>query len=122
APAALLEEAEHGDPLHVLHGDVRDAVLRARLEDTDDVVRVDLRGGARLALEPLDDPRILRELARDDLERDGPVEVELAREVDRAHAAPAEQALETELSEMSEGGGRARHSKTKAGRDVAIKR
>ena len=63
-------------------------------------------GGSRLAQKPLAHDRVGREMRRQRLDRDAPIELEVAREVDDAHAAAADLALELVLP--GERGGEAR--------------
>src|SRR5262249_33444308 len=62
----------------------------ADVVDLDDVRRAEAADRLRLALEALQQVVVGAELLADDLERDGPVERDLRRLVDRAHRAAAE--------------------------------
>src|SRR5262249_31846364 len=84
-----------------LHRDERDAGLDARLVDLHDGIRVDLGRGPGLAVEPLDDDLVARELGGDHLDDDGPVEVDLPREVDGPHAATPEKTIDLVAAEAS---------------------
>ena len=68
-PAVGVEEVAHGPAVHVLHHHVVDAVDGAPVVDGDDVRVVQRGGGARLAAEPVDEPRIARQRAVQDLDR-----------------------------------------------------
>ena len=61
---------------------------------------LDLRRDARLALEASAKRRVVRQLGRDDLERDDPVGPLLARAVDHAHATPARDRLDDEAVDL----------------------
>ena len=81
--------------LEVLHHHVDDAVLGlAEVGDVDDVLVVDLVGGARLAEEALAQALVLRQRRVEELERDVAADELVARAVHRAHAAHAEQLLD----------------------------
>src|SRR5688572_32046103 len=58
---------------------------------------VELRERARLAQETLGEARLVGGVAGEDLERDVAVELPVARAIDRAHAALAEQRADLEL-------------------------
>ena len=81
------DHVAQGATVDVLHHDEGGAVLLAPVEDADDVGLV--QAGRRLGLtpEPLDEHRVARELGREDLERDGAVELRVAGEVHVGHAA-----------------------------------
>ena len=55
---------------------------------------------ARLAQEALAERAIVRELGRDQLQRDGPVERELGRPVDDPHAAAADDTVDPVAGEL----------------------
>ncbi len=74
-------------------------VLLPRPVDRHDVRVVDQRGQPRLALEALAEGGIGGAIGRDQLERDRPVEVELDRPVDDAHAAAPRDRLDAEVAE-----------------------
>src|SRR4029079_3638747 len=65
------DDGRESPALDVLHDDVVDVAVRARIEDADDVGVVERGGGLRLAAEALDERGVARELARQDLHRDG---------------------------------------------------
>ena len=67
----------------------RGALELARVVDRDHVGVVDRGGEPRLAHEAVAEGRVLGEVGGDQLERDGPIEVELVGPVDHAHAAAA---------------------------------
>ena len=78
--------------LEVLHHHVDDAVLGlAEVGDVDDVLVVDLIGGARFAEEALAQALVLGQRRVEELERDVAADELMARAVHRAHAADAEQ-------------------------------
>ena len=80
--------------LDVLEDDVLAPVGLAAVDDGDDVRVGEPRDGARLAAEPLDVLRIVREALVQDLDRDQPAELAVARPVDARHAARAAQLLQ----------------------------
>ena len=80
----------------------------------DDVRMRERRRGSGLAEEPLAERAIAGELRWEHLERDRPVELEIAREIDGAHAAATELALDgvtvaEPAANVVEGGGGRRH-------------
>src|SRR5262249_38380240 len=68
------------------------ARLDAHVEDFDDVLLPDARGGARLALEARDRDAIVREVAVEHFDCDGAADRHVLRLVDGAHAAAPEDA------------------------------
>ena len=80
-------------PVEQLHGDEDRPVRLAQLEDGDDVGVLQPRGGPRLALEAHAGVLVGQELGADGLERHQAVEDGVARLVDGAHGAAAEDAL-----------------------------
>src|SRR5439155_11699203 len=82
-------------PLDVAHRDVGKPVELSCVVDVDDVRMVEGRRDARLADEALTEPRILGDLWREDLECDLPAESQMLGEVDDAHPAAADDALES---------------------------
>ena len=91
----------------VLHRDVRRALGEERLIDDDDVRVAERAGDVRLAQEALDQLRILGAERRQLLERHQPLQIGLARQVDRGHAAAAQlaQNLVSTDRETSRGAG-----------------
>lgn len=83
-----LEHLAQRDAGDVLHRDERALVVAADIEHVDDVGMVQPRRDLGLVEQRLDMPRGL--IRRHPLDDDEPVEVELAREHDLAHAAAAE--------------------------------
>jgi hypothetical protein len=81
-------------PVDEAHGDEERAVLLAGLVDGDDVRMLERGRHARLALEAPAELRVGRELGHDDLERHAAVEAAVDREVDHAHAAAPDLALD----------------------------
>ena len=77
----------HVGALDVAHRQVRDPVVLADVVDGDDVGVLDGCGGARFGQEPLAHASLLEQFGCDHLQRDDPVEVELAGAVDDAHPA-----------------------------------
>src|SRR5262249_11186871 len=74
-----------------LHDQVEEAGLLIDVGDADQVRRLDARGDARLAQEPLDDAVVLGgELQRQDLHRYLALQQWLEAQVDPAHPTPAE--------------------------------
>jgi hypothetical protein len=114
--------------LDQLHGVEVAAVGLADGVDRDDVGVVQLGGGLRLALEPLD--RLLREPepGRQDLEGDPAIQRQLAGLVDDAHPASADLAQQIEIAEPAQGGGYgrgirfARKGVAVLGRRLAVRR
>ena len=74
-------------PLDVLHRDVRRPVVLEVVVHGHDVRVAERTGHARLAHEPLRERGVGRVEGSELLQRDEPVQVALAREVDRRHAA-----------------------------------
>ena len=77
-------------PLDVLHRDVRRPVVLEVVVHGHDVRVAERTGHARLAHEPLRERGVGRVEGSELLQRDEPVQVALAREVDRRHAAAPE--------------------------------
>jgi predicted nucleic acid-binding Zn ribbon protein len=65
---------------------------------------IDRRRHPRLALEALAEIGVARAVGREDLQRDGPAEVELLRAVDDAHPAAADHGLDAAACEDGTGG------------------
>ena len=80
--------------LDVLHHDEVRARLLAPVVDGDDVRVVEVRGGLRLAPEPLDERGLARELGEQRLQRDRPVQRLIACEVHLGHTAPGDLTLD----------------------------
>ncbi len=86
----LLEDLAERAPEDELHREVRRPVRRAHLVDGDDGRVVERGGGARLLLEAAEAVRVLRELLRQQLERDLAPEPRVLRAEDLSHPAGAE--------------------------------
>ena len=99
-PLRLLEPRLQVDTLDVAHDDEQDAVGFSGLVDRDDVRVIDRRRQMGLALEPLAEARVVRELRRQDLERHVTLETRLHGAVDDAHAAPPDQPLDPVTGEF----------------------
>jgi hypothetical protein len=82
------------------HGDVELATDLPRVVDRDDVRMLERGGEARLAQEPLAERYVLRQLRREQLQRDVAIEGEVARAVDDAHSAAAKNFVEPVASEL----------------------
>ena len=85
-------------PVEQLHLDVR--LARIELADVGDaahVIALELRARTRLADEPRDHVRIVRQLGVQHLDRDPLLEPDMRRDRDRAHPALAEDALDPQL-------------------------
>ncbi len=80
--------------VHEPHRDVEPAGDLAGVVDRDDRRVVERGGEARLAQEALAEAHVPGELGREELERDGAVEREVARAIDDAHSTAAEQRLD----------------------------
>ncbi len=76
---------------HVAHREEEHSFGLARLEDRDDVRVVERGGDPRLAQEALPEALVVRELGRENLERNGAAEVDVPGAIDGTHAAAAEQ-------------------------------
>ena len=100
--AARAESLAERLALHVAHDEEDEAARLADAMDRDDVRMREAGGRARLAQEPLARLGGAREVRRQHLDGDVAVELHVAREVDDAHAAAAELALEGVLA--GEGG------------------
>ena len=81
------------------HREVQRAVLLAGAEDRHHVRVVERGRDPRLGDEAPPEARVLRQLGRDQLERDGPLERQVDRRVDDAHATAAEDALDAVAGE-----------------------
>jgi hypothetical protein len=83
-----------------LHHDVRRAVVEATdVEHAAHVLRAQPRHRARLAQEPGDERRVLRELVAQDLHRDRLIELEVRPGEHDAHAAEAEQLVDADATD-----------------------
>ena len=98
----------------VLHDDEVRAVLLAPVVDADDVRVVQVGGGLGLAAEARDEGRVGGELGEEDLDRDRPVELEVAGEEHLGHAALAEAAAQLEAA-VEHGGFGHRSARTLVG-------
>ena len=88
-------------PVDVAHRDVQLARDLAGVVDRDDVRVVDRGGQPGLAQEALAEALVLRELGREDLQRDRPFEREVVGAVDDPHPAPADQRLDPVAGELA---------------------
>jgi len=93
-PAALGDLLEQVVPFDVAHRQVKHAVLLPGVKEGDDVGVVERRRDPALGLEPLAERRVVGELGRDQLQRHGPLEVDVECPVDDAHPAAAGQLLD----------------------------
>ena len=73
--------------VHVLHDEVKDALVFANIIDVDDVSVVELRRGARFLDEAADERGVAGKVLGKDLYCHGPPQVELLCLVDHSHAA-----------------------------------
>jgi len=91
----LLEDGAQIAAVHVAGGEVELAAasLAGRV-DREDAGMIERGCKARLAQEALAEGAIVRELGRDQLQRDGPVERELGRSVDHPHAAATDDTVD----------------------------
>ncbi len=98
-----VELAAQGLALEQLGHGVRDAAVRAEVEDREDV-RMRQRGdGLGLALEPRERVGVRGQLRREDFDGDLPVELRVARAVDLAHPARAERREDLVGAELRSG-------------------
>ena len=102
----VLEQPVQVGARHVAHDEIQLPLGLARAVDRHHVRVVDQRREPRLALEALAEGRIGGAIGRDQLQRDGPPEVELDRPVDDAHAASARDRFDAEVAEDVTGGER----------------
>jgi hypothetical protein len=106
APPAAGQELLERAALDELERDVvaaRGAVVPL-VDHRHDVRVVQQRGGLRLAQEAQDELAVDRQVGGEDLERHGAVEAHLPGEVDLAHGARAERALDHEARDAEPGG------------------
>ncbi len=105
-PAALAARGQRLAAQHLHRDEHRAGVLVVRIVDDaalvhgDDAGVLDLRGGTRLAQEALHDLAVGQVLGAQDLERDVAIEAGVAREVDHAVAAPADDAVDDVLADL----------------------
>ena len=92
--ALAAEDVGQARAVDVLHDDVVGAALLAPVVDTDDVGVVEVGGGLCLPPEALDERRVAGELREQHLDRDRPVEQQVAGEEDLGHAPPRDPALD----------------------------
>ena len=81
-----------GDAVEKLGDDERRAIVRAEIEDDQQIGMIERAGGARLLLEALQMIAILRQRRGQHLDRHLPPDARVARAVDLAHATGAERA------------------------------
>jgi len=93
-PAPLAQDLRQRRAVHELHGVPPAPAGLAHVDGRDDVRMSEPRGGARLALQALDDAAALRQVLVQDLERDLAVDGQLARAVDRARGPAPDDLLE----------------------------
>ena len=98
-PASRIDLLQVG-ALDVAHRDEQDAVGLVRVVDRHDVRVVDRSGELRFAEEPVAEPLAVRELGREQLERHLASEPDVLGEVDHAHAAPPDHALDPVATEL----------------------
>ena len=89
-PLLEVELVRERTAVHVLHDDVRVAVVLARVVDLDDVGVGEARREARLADEAVSEDRVVGQVAGEHLDRHRPLELVVPRKVDDGHAAAAE--------------------------------
>ncbi len=86
-PPAGDQEIAQGRAGHVFHRDVMQVAGRALVEDRNDIRAGKAGYRPRLADEPGDEVLIAGQLRMRDLERDGPLQPDVAGVIDRGHAA-----------------------------------
>ena len=91
---AAVDDLAQVGPGDEAHREVQDAAILAAAVDGDDVRVLERCREPSLRLEPPHRVRVLRVLGRDDLQRDGPVEVLVGRAVDDAHPAAIDHAVD----------------------------
>ena len=89
-PLLEVELVRERAAVHVLHDDVRVAVVLARVVDLDDVGVGESRREARLADEAVAEDGVIGQVAGEHLDRHRPVELVVPRKVDDGHAPAAE--------------------------------
>jgi len=93
------EQVLEAAAVHELHGQPVAAGVLADVVDVDDVGVVERGGGARFFLELSDERAVVGQLAGEDLERDAALQALLHRQVDLAHGAASDGALDAEARE-----------------------
>ena len=101
-PPFAAQQLAQVDAVDVRHREVEHAAVLARGERPHDVRVVERRGELRLAQEALPEPLVVRELGREQLQRD-PLPVRVLGEVDGAHRAAREQLPDPEPSDDAAG-------------------
>ena len=124
-------------PVHIFHDEImhgcgRDALLRvlaerqlgpAKVVNADDVRVAEFREGAGFAGEAAGEIQVAARPRRENFQRDETVERRLARLVNRAHAALADEFNDFELGkQLGEIGNRGRNERWRAGRHAAFGR
>ena len=104
-PALAAQHRAQVLALDVAHDLEQHAVLLARVVDRDDVRMVERRGDLRLRDEAAAEGRVVRQRGRDQLDGDVPVEREVGRPVDDAHATLARHLVEAVTREDRPDGG-----------------
>ena len=90
-----------GLPFDVLHDDEADAVALTDVVDGCDIRMIQRGCGLRFAREALHAVRVRRELSGQNLQRDGPVQSRIVREIHLTHAAGTEQRHDLVVTERS---------------------
>jgi hypothetical protein len=98
-----LDDAVKVPALDQAHREVDESVALPRAVDRDDVRVLEARGNTRLTQETLAEAFVGRELSRQHLERNPPVEHELTRGVHRAARAVADQTFDAKAGYRSAG-------------------
>ena len=88
---AVVEQIGERLALDVLHDEVRRAFVDAEVDQRDAVGMVEPRGGARLALEAIDDAGLVGQHCVQELDDDGAADPDALALVDHAHAALGQQ-------------------------------
>ena len=108
----------NGLSFDMLHDDEADAVALADVVDGGNIRMIQRGGSLRFAGEPLHPLRVRGELAGQDLQRDGPVQSRVAREIDLSHSAGTEQRQDLVVTDGSADERRLMRLTRRCGHDV----
>jgi hypothetical protein len=99
-PPVVLDKCVQVAAGHVAHDDVQRPAILPRRVDRHDVGVVDRRRHPRFAREALSELGVAGAVGGDDLQRDGPLQVQLHGAVDDAHPAAGDDALDAAAAEQ----------------------
>ncbi len=99
--AALTQLSRNRFPVHMLHGEIQNAVLLTDLEDLDQVAMNQIAGNLRLSSKPFDKRLVSRQVLVQDRHCHSSTESNLLGFTDRAHAPDTQNATETKITPLN---------------------